>query len=92
MHIHGNFTVQNLIEVLARIHRLLSYLAPQSAQQYTAIEQFKRKFRGLDPYSECQSLLRLCNTMCICTAVLDLYQGNHHVYSVICIENTYSSG
>lgn len=51
-HINGNFTVQNLVEVIARIHNLLSTLSPQAAQQYFAVEKFKRAFRGLDPFGE----------------------------------------
>eukprot|EP00967_Tisochrysis_lutea_P033365 scaffold39682_cov17-Tisochrysis_lutea.AAC.4 len=43
-HIHGNFTVQNLIEILARIRNSLS------SQKPWAIENFKRFSRGLDPF------------------------------------------
>ncbi|KAF5832809.1 hypothetical protein DUNSADRAFT_11182 [Dunaliella salina] len=45
-HIHGNFTVQNLIEILARIRNNIT------SQKPLAIENFKRYSRGLDPFAQ----------------------------------------
>lgn len=52
LHINGNFTLQNLIEVLGRVRALLASKPLQTQQQFLAIEKFKRAFRGLDPYGE----------------------------------------